>query len=92
MTLFDSYRVATSVFQEGLRLSGVRLTRDDLLVGDVIRVAIDAETVAQAWIHRADCADHGTPEWRRDQAEGPQPALLDEVDEHVSLANPETGA
>jgi N-methylhydantoinase B len=29
---------ATSVFQEGLRLSGVRLTRDDRLVGDVIRI------------------------------------------------------
>ena len=29
---------ATSVFQEGLRLSGVRLTRDDRLVDDVIRI------------------------------------------------------
>jgi N-methylhydantoinase B len=29
---------ATSVFQEGLRLSGVRLTRDDRLIGDVIRI------------------------------------------------------
>jgi len=29
---------ATSVFQEGLRLSGVRLTREDRLVGDVIRI------------------------------------------------------
>ena len=29
---------ATSVFQEGLRLSGVRLTREDRLVGDIIRI------------------------------------------------------
>jgi N-methylhydantoinase B len=29
---------ATSVFQEGLRLSGVRVTRDDRLVEDVVRI------------------------------------------------------
>lgn len=29
---------ATSVFQEGLRLSGVRLTRDDLLIDDIARI------------------------------------------------------
>jgi N-methylhydantoinase B len=29
---------ATSVFQEGLRLSGVRLTRDDRLIDDLIRI------------------------------------------------------
>lgn len=29
---------ATSVFQEGLRLSGIRLTRDDRLIDDVVRI------------------------------------------------------
>jgi N-methylhydantoinase B len=32
---------ATSVFQEGLRLSGVRLTRDDHIVGDLIRIVTE---------------------------------------------------
>ena len=29
---------ATSIFQEGLRLSGVRLTRDDKLIDDILRI------------------------------------------------------
>ncbi len=29
---------ATSVYQEGLRLSGIRLTRDDVLLDDVVRI------------------------------------------------------
>src|SRR5262249_20758814 len=29
---------ATSVYQEGLRLSGIRLTRDDKLLDDIVRV------------------------------------------------------
>ena len=32
---------ATSIFQEGLRLSGVRLTRDDKLIDDVVRIITD---------------------------------------------------
>ncbi len=32
---------ATSVFQEGLRLSGVRLTRDDRIVDDLIRIVTE---------------------------------------------------
>jgi N-methylhydantoinase B len=32
---------ATSVFQEGLRLSGVRLTRDDRLVDDILHVILE---------------------------------------------------
>ena len=31
----------TSVFQEGLRLSGIRLTRDDRLIDDVVRIIIE---------------------------------------------------
>jgi hypothetical protein len=56
-------------------------------IGHVVRVAVDAETVAQPGIHRADGADHGTPERRRDQAKGPKPAFLDEIDEHIRLAD-----
>jgi N-methylhydantoinase B len=32
---------ASSVFQEGLRLSGVRLTRDDRLIDDVMRIIVE---------------------------------------------------
>lgn len=32
---------ATSVFQEGLRLSGVRLTRDDALIDDIVRIVTE---------------------------------------------------
>jgi len=32
---------ATSVFQEGLRLSGVRLTRDDKLIDDILRIVTE---------------------------------------------------
>jgi N-methylhydantoinase B len=32
---------ATSVFQEGLRLSGVRLTRDDRVINDLIRIVTE---------------------------------------------------
>ena len=58
----------------------------------MVRIAVDAESVAQTGVHRADSADHRTPERRRDQAERPETAFLDEVDEHVGLADTETGA
>ena len=32
---------ATSVYQEGLRLSGVRLTRDDKLIDDIVRIVTE---------------------------------------------------
>ena len=32
---------ASSVFQEGLRLSGVRLTRDDRLIDDIVRIVVE---------------------------------------------------
>jgi N-methylhydantoinase B len=32
---------ATSVFQEGLRLSGIRLARDDRLIDDIIRIIVE---------------------------------------------------
>lgn len=32
---------ANSVFQEGLRLSGVRLTRDDRLIDDIVRIMVE---------------------------------------------------
>ncbi len=32
---------ATSVYQEGLRLSGVRLTRDDRLIDDIVRIVTE---------------------------------------------------
>jgi len=57
----------------------------------MVRVSVDPETVAQAGVHGANGADDGTPERRRDQTEGPEPAFLDEVDEHIRLANPEAG-
>ncbi len=74
-----------------------RAQQQDLLrleedVGHVVGIAVDAEPVAQLRVHRADGADHRAPERRRDQAEGPQPAFLDEVDEHVSLADAKPGA
>jgi hypothetical protein len=61
-------------------------------VRDMVRVAVDAETVAQSGVHSADRADNSAPQGRRDQAKGTETAFLDEVDEHVSLADTEAGA
>ena len=49
-------------------------------------------SVAQTGVHRAHSTDDRAPQRRRDQAERPETAFLDEVDEHVGLADTETGA
>ena len=49
-------------------------------------------SVAQARIHCADRADNGAPECGRYQAKGPETAFLDEVDEHVGLADTKPGS
>jgi hypothetical protein len=67
----------------------LRLEED---VRDVVRVTVDAETVAQAGINRSDRTDHGAPQGCRDQTERAETALLDEVDEHVGLADAEARA
>lgn len=43
---------AVSVFQEGLRLSGIRLTRNDRLIDDVVRII--AENVRLPWLTLGD--------------------------------------
>jgi hypothetical protein len=67
----------------------LRLEED---VCDVVWVTVDTETVAQTGVHRTDRTDHSAPQWRRNQTERPETAFLDEVDEHVSLADAESRA
>ena len=50
---------ATSVFQEGLRLSGVRLTRDDRLLDDVIRIITENVRLPTSGSGRRQCRARG---------------------------------